>query len=416
MIGKTSATLDESVVRAGAGGVSISATDTSTVFAYATPFQPALDLNGADPDPTVKKHIARVSVINQIQKDTLAALTASSVNAAGDVTVTAFNGTTATVFVHSVPLEEDGDIDPTDPTAAKKVMGGFLAANIVNGSTTARVQGSTVTTTAGGDIKVEATDDSFLDATIFMNVEGKGITGNKLLKQLKGGSKSTGLMETMNIIGFTIGGGPTVNGNTLAFQKATLDALLGTEFFQDETPVAVSASIVDSAVLAAGALSVNALSKGVVNSTVSSSSKQSSDVGILKTTAKVTGAAVANNQVSRSATATIDGVSDKSVAATGALTVEATDDTRINANVKLTGSAIASTDGGLHLARALPRVRPRRHGRGYPDRHRHLDPRHHHGYRADARRRAGAAGRLWHGGRARLPEGHRQEDPGHHLA
>ncbi|NGP18571.1 LEPR-XLL domain-containing protein [Devosia chinhatensis] len=348
LIGATTAKLEASNIYAGSGGLTISASDKSSVLAESIPFMPPLDPNGADPDPTIKKFVGRVSNFNEILKDTLASIVSSVVHAAGDVVVKASNITTVTAFAEAIPQEEAEGVDPL--VSAQKVNAGIFVANIVNGSTKATIKQSEITTTGvNSDVVVKATDDSFIDASIFVNFEGVGVSGAKLKKMLKGGAASAARMEAMNIIGFRIGQGPQIKGNDLALQKATLDALLGTQFFQDPTQVEVKASITDSTIVAAGLVSALALSKGVVNATVSSASTQSADVGILKTGAKVMGAALANNQVNRLASAVIDGgASKKSVRATGALTVQAQDQTLVNSNVKLSGSAVASTDGGFH--------------------------------------------------------------------
>ena len=68
--GDTSAKIDESVVTAGAGGVSVAAADRSTMAAYAEPFQP----NIAPADAPAKRLIARVSVINEVLKNTTASI------------------------------------------------------------------------------------------------------------------------------------------------------------------------------------------------------------------------------------------------------------------------------------------------------------------------------------------------------
>ncbi|WP_395446238.1 LEPR-XLL domain-containing protein (plasmid) [Aminobacter sp. UC22_36] len=331
--GGTTAGIDESAVTAGAGGVTVVAADRSEFEATALPFQPRM----TETDAKAKKHIARVSSINEVTKTTAAVLSESVVTSAGAIVVSAINETKLSAFGLSLPMEEaleDSGDDPTNQVNAKKVNAGVLVANIVNGSTLATVSASNISTSNGGDIKVEAVDDTFLDATIYINIDGRGGVG----RLLKGGAKAVTGLEAMNIVGFKVPG----------IAQATLDAILGTSFWTTEEQVQVKASITDSIVSAAGALLVAAASRGVVNSTVSNTSRAEA-TGLLKISAKAMGVVLATNQVSRLASAFIDGgTTNKSVKAAGAITVTASDDTTVNSNVKIVSSGIASSDGGLH--------------------------------------------------------------------
>ena len=179
---------------------------------------------------------------------------------------------------------------------------------------------------------------SFIDATIYMSVEGNGAVSLGLAS-----SNGVNALEALNVIGFDIGS----TAGDLA--KASLDVLLGTQFWTNETPVEVSASIVDTVVVAAGAVVVTANSRGVANTTVSNALRNRGEGGILSSSAKSIAAVLSSNQISRSAVATIDGgAASKTVGAQGGVEVRAWDDSTVNSNTKISTAAISSSDGGLH--------------------------------------------------------------------
>ncbi|MGB3645615.1 MAG: LEPR-XLL domain-containing protein, partial [Mesorhizobium sp.] len=333
--GETSATVAESVIDAGAGGVSVLAGDYSTFIAIANPFQPRLDAS----EPAPSAQVARVSVINMVNKTTSASISQSDVDSEGTVTVSATNQTNLLAYSSTAPVGVDADTDTDgNPVVVKNAVAGVLAVNVVNGSTTAAIESSTVTTTGAADVAVTATDDSFVDATIYVNIDGRGPVGLGMASS----NAVTGL-EALNVIGFDI-------GTTAAdLARATLDTILGTTFWTHEQPVKVSAAISDSVVAAAGALMVMAVSKGVVNSTVSNVARNVAEGGVVSSSAKSIGGVLASNQVSRLASATINGgTTSKAAGAGGDLVVSARDDTTINSNTKIATGAITSSDGGLH--------------------------------------------------------------------
>jgi len=325
--GSTAATIDASVITAGAGGLTVTATDASRFIAIALPFQPRLDPGVAY--PTIQ--VARVSIINIVAKSTTATISNSTVNSAGDVTVSASNETSLLAYSSSAPTGQD---TTTDPAEAKNAVAGILAANVVNGDVSATVSTSNVTVTADADLVVAASDDSFIDATIYMSVDGNGAVGLGMAS-----SNGVSALEALNVIGFNVG------ATAAGLAKASLDVLLGTQFWTAETPVKVNASIVDSVVLVAGAVAVTADSRGVANTTVSNASRNVGEGGILASTAKSIAAVLSSNQISRSAMATIDG---GTVDAVGSIDVRAWDDSTVNSNTKISTAALASSDGGLH--------------------------------------------------------------------
>ncbi|MEP6563584.1 MAG: LEPR-XLL domain-containing protein, partial [Mesorhizobium sp.] len=219
--GETSAGIDESVVNAGVGGVSVLAGDYSTFIAIATPFQPRVN-----PDDTAPStQVARVSVINMVAKTTAASISQSDVNSDGTVTVAAINQTNLLAYSSSSPLGADADA----PVVAKNAVAGVLAVNVVNGSTTATIDLSDVQTTGSADVVVSATDNSFVDATIYVDIDGRGPVSLGM-----GSSKAVTGLEALNVIGFSV-------GSTAAdIARATLDVLLGTQFWTNEQPVKVS--------------------------------------------------------------------------------------------------------------------------------------------------------------------------------
>ena len=164
--GETRAIVAASTLTAGTGGVVVSAIDRSEFEATALPFAPNLN-------PTSEGLglvVARVSSINNVNKTTSASIELSStVTSNGTVSVVARNETKLSAFGTATPVEE-----AVAAVNTNKVNAGILAANVVNGSTTATISDSSVTTTVAGDVVVTADDDSFLDALIYINIDGRG--------------------------------------------------------------------------------------------------------------------------------------------------------------------------------------------------------------------------------------------------
>src|SRR5205807_2872950 len=144
------------------------------------------------------------SAVNTFDKDVVAKLSNSSVNATSTVRVTALNNTS----IVSLADTETIVITTTVIDKGSVAFAGTFAANTVLGAVSASIEGSSVATTATGGVQVLAGDTSDIDARA---QAGSTSTGGSI-------SGATAGTAAVNAIGW----------KTPGLLTATIDTLLGT--------------------------------------------------------------------------------------------------------------------------------------------------------------------------------------------
>lgn len=191
--------------------------------------------------------IARSSAVNTVERDITATVTNSVVTGAQGVALTAQNALDLTTNAKAVVA------------ASKFGVAGSYAVNIVLGSTTATVQGGSVSA-ATGDISVNASDVTNIDSRVQTSVAGES----------KSGGTAIGGAAAFNIVGYRPDG---LTGSDKLADKVVgmaIDAILGSGFFTFAAAQATRARIeAATATATAGGVGVKAISAGTVNATVS---------------------------------------------------------------------------------------------------------------------------------------------------
>ena len=342
--GETEALVDYSYIGAGLGGLTIDAQDNSALTAIGESFD--IDTESVPGIDTIEFAVTESSAVNTFDKNVEATLSNSIAISGGEVTVEAVNNTTIVAYAQTETIT----ITTTILDKARFSVGGTFAANTVLGQTSASIAGSAVTTqtadatganpTNVGDVQVLAGDTSVIDS----DAEAGAIS--------TGGATNATASENVavNVIGWT---------GASSLQSATINGLLGTDFWTTETPSNVTATITGSQITAAGALVLMALANGTVNATVSNVS-QSTGSATGGSTSGATGGVVATNKLSRQAQAYINNTgttASNPISAGGAVSVTAQDNETINSNSTLITSADAVTTGLIKIAQqALAKV------------------------------------------------------------
>ncbi|MFH1872234.1 MAG: DUF4347 domain-containing protein, partial [Pseudomonadota bacterium] len=329
--GSAKAYIEGSSVTAGAAGMSVFASDTSTVSAAST--ANAFDVLGLSLPVDISVAAAR----NQVNKDTEAYVKDSSATVAGDISLSALRNTVlsanakSTAISSSVPLV-------SSPSALS--IGGTYASNVVLGDVNAYISGGTITTTgAASDVSVTAADTSVIHA----KSEGSA-TSDSTFPNLGTAATATGASIAFNSIGWA-------PANALF---KSVDALIGTDIGTEQAEK-VQAYIVNSTVTSSGALSVTAKSDAQLNAVVSNAAS-STGSGLYQASSSATSGVLASNMVSSSANAYIEDLATgrtRTVTAGGAITVSAEDNAGIYANSKIVSSSITTNDGGAELLQGV---------------------------------------------------------------
>ncbi|MDZ4253775.1 MAG: DUF4347 domain-containing protein, partial [Sulfuritalea sp.] len=320
--GDTKAYVEGSSLTVGAGGVSITATDDSTLSAES--LSEAFDILGLNAPVDISVAAAR----NYTTRDVQAYVTTSTATVTGgDFLVDAQRDVTLEAQARASAISSS-----VLPLASEALsIGGTYSSNTVLGDVSAYVSGSTITTTgATSDLGVEASDTSVINATS----EGSAVAGPSV-PDLGGAATAAGASIAFNTIGWSTNAG---------FQ--TLDALIGTAIGTEQSQD-VKAYISNSTVTAGGNVSVSAKSDAQLNATVSNAASSTSS-SLYGASSSATSGILASNMVSSNAQAYIEdvaGTRTRSVVATGAILVSAEDHAGIYANSKVVSSSITSSDG-----------------------------------------------------------------------
>jgi hypothetical protein len=246
----------------------------------------------------------------------------------------------------SLTAQENATIKATVDSAASSSGGsafgegksiavnGTVAINSVLSHAKTFIVNSDITTTTG-DVVLDATNTSIIDATT-LSTTSTGDTG-------------VGVTVAINAVGLP--------SPSILFNK--VDALIGSgsaigDFFSN--PVEVSAYILNSNIRAAGDITLSAISTALLNAEISN--EATSAASALKgASGKSIGALVATNLVSSKATAFIDfETTQGTIAAGGALSITAQDDATIDSSSTLAALSSTKNDGGLSIATNLAKT------------------------------------------------------------
>ncbi len=267
---------------------------------------------------------------NQIDRDVEGVISASNINAVGNVVMNVrrdgqvYATAKASSLITTCPL----------PSTYTVTIGGTYASNTILGSVTSRViNNSVVTTTGSGGIQLEAKDTSAVDSRA--EISQKTEPGFSIGDVAGGG---LGVSIAFNAIGWKPGN----------FALATLDALIGTNM-GTESPFEAAAYILDASITAGGNLSLNAAMETKLNATVSNTAETTAS-SLYGASGMSAGGVLASNMMSSKASAYIDYTADPGIVNVGGtLSVMATDSAGIYANSKIVSSSTTTSDGGMAI-------------------------------------------------------------------
>ncbi|GMA79003.1 hypothetical protein GCM10025880_54200 [Methylorubrum aminovorans] len=251
---------------------------------------------------------------------------------------------TASPIPGQTSLFDRGKAEGTQTSASNALaVNAVISTNVILSTATARIDGSTITTTTDGDgaVSVNATTGgaitSSVDAQVTALSSGPATSGDEsptvgTAVPPTTTARAAGVQLAFNAIGFDL--------NNLAF--ATLDALIGVSLGQGAPQQAV-AEITKSSVTATGAVRVTAESSGVIDATLGN--KVTAAARAASANALAVSGIVATNRVSGAARATID-LTGSSVSGTD-VTVSATDSVKIASTTTVGASASAVSTGSI---------------------------------------------------------------------
>ena len=257
--------VDPSIIIATSGNITISATDSIEVLALTS--EATLDLEAIEDFITGgggtfdSIDVDVIFAFNTIDRDVRAAVFdgSSLTTTDGDIDISA---------TREAKIEADAKASAlsngSSTTAASIAFsgGGTFSQNTILGNTEAYIENSSATTNNAGEIKVTAKDVSTIDARAY---------ADSAVNLDEGDAKTNGSQGTDALsVGVSIAQN-TIGWETQFLLGSALDTLLGDSLLGDAKPAQISAYIVDSEIVAAGAVSVSAMSMAKINSTVSNS-------------------------------------------------------------------------------------------------------------------------------------------------
>jgi hypothetical protein len=263
-----------------------------------------------------------IIVRNDVQGAVDAYLDDQTTNAGGTVTVRALENVTLNANVESVASSSGGSAYGTGTSLA---ITGTIATNIVQSEASARITDSSITTTALGDVIVDAQNTSSVDA--------------KVSSALTTGDTGIGVLIAFNTLGW--------QAQNVLF--SAIDALVGTNI-GTENPASVEAKILNTTVNAAGNISVTAVGNMTFNADISNVAESSASA-LVNATGLATSGALASNMVSSEAVAFIDFTVNTpgTITAVGDVTIAASDTSDFNAITKVLSSSETTNDLGLGI-------------------------------------------------------------------
>ncbi|MBT7081754.1 MAG: hypothetical protein HN929_09860, partial [Chloroflexi bacterium] len=277
-------------------------------------------LNVSDSDSMA---IGGLIVRNDLRSDVDAHITNATVSA-GSVTVSADENATVKAIADSTAKSSGGSAFGDGQSLA---VNGIIATNLVISNAEALISSSSITTTTG-DLKVEADNNSIIDAT------NKSVT--------ESGDTAVGVTLAFNTVGW--------EAQNILF--AAIDALVGTDI-GNEDPASVKASIVDSSLTVAGNISVTAQGRAKIKAELSNDSTSAASA-LFGASGMAVSAVLASNMVSSTADAYIDYTSSQgSVVSSGSITVSADDSAVIDATDTMKAISSTTNDAGASMLGGL---------------------------------------------------------------
>ncbi|MCX7396820.1 MAG: hypothetical protein NT138_03985, partial [Planctomycetales bacterium] len=276
--------------------------------------------------------IGGLVVRNDIIADVDSVIEKATVNAAGNIVVTANGTQQLTASADATANSSGGSAVGTGTSLA---VGGSIVTNTVQGGAEAHVLTSSLTTTNSGNVSVTAVNSGTIDAT-----NATAITS---------GSQAIGVTMAFNTVGH--------ESQNVLFN--TLDALIKTNL--GTAPGAnATAFIRDTPVDSAGDVTVTATAGSLITSEISNETASAASA-LMNASSMAVGTVLSSNMVKSAASAKIEftTLSNGAVTAAGDLTVDAQDAAGISATSNLDVTAETTNDGGIstlqnYVAQALP--------------------------------------------------------------
>ena len=267
------------------------------------------------------KAVGFLIVRNDLRSEVESFVDHSDVDVAGDISMLADEAAILQAALESVASASGGSLYGSGTVFG---LNATVATNLVLSKANAYITNSNVTTTAGGDLSLEAYNESLIDATA--------------LSSTMSGDTAVGITLAFNTIGW--------EAQNILFQA--VDALITTDI-GNEKPAEAQAYITDTPLTIAGDLTLSAVSNVKLNATMSNAAS-SEAVALYDANGKSASFLFASNMVSSLARAYIKFTSTHgNVTVGGALTMHAEDNTGIYANVKVVTSSITTNDGGAKI-------------------------------------------------------------------
>ena len=334
--GATRAYVQDSIVSAGAGGVVILAEDNSSLTARS----PGFDFPITVPDTPVS--IDPAIAQNTFDKDIEAYIAGSTVSTtgAGAIDLDALKTATLLSAAHATAVSESvGHLNALS-------FAGTYSSNEIRGDVNAYIDDSTATTGGTGDITLNASDTSNIDAVSETSAKA---TGGDF--SVNTDSMAIGASIAFNSIGWD----PTPAVFLL------VDALIGdpalSSAFGLESGADTRAYIQDSEVDAGGALSVTAASSAVIDALVTNATSATADGDMFGASGSSSTGIVASNRVSSSAQAYIaytdTYVGTATVGAGDGAGLSATDNAAIHATITLAAASEANNSNDFASADSI---------------------------------------------------------------
>ena len=260
-------------------------------------------------------------VRNDVRSDVGAYIKNATVTG-GSVALTALEDAVLRATADSAAEASGGSAYGSGSTLA---VNATIATNLVLSQANAYIESSSVTTTATGNIVLDAQNTSQIDA--------------KTLSATTSGGPAVGVVLAFNTIGW--------QAQNVLYN--TVDALVGSSIGTAQ-PAQVQAYIKDSTIRAGGDLKLSAKSEAQLNALVGNEATSEAS-GIVGSSAAAGSAVLASNMVNSAAKAYITYTAGPgSVVVGGALSVTADDSAGIDARSRLLAASSASSDGGVSIA------------------------------------------------------------------
>ena len=362
-LGSTSAqsTVTDATITANGGDIEISSTDNSTIDVGVGALalgvlQPSKDSNSAGNSNNTHVAIGISIAVNSIEQDVPATVTGSTLSASGNIEVTA----SATGTIYAVGVAGGATFKGSGSSGGFQFAGaGVVMVNDISGDITAEITGGSLTTTGTGEIDVQATDGTSINADsgaagLLISLSespasvavGAAVSVNQDTRTIQASTDGTTLdsggaidiasASTASITTWALGiAGAITSGGSSGFTFAGAGSGAGSTVGQN-----VYAMITGGSVIAANALSVTATDGTTIDT-------QAGGVSFVLArgppNAVAIGLAVAVNEVTDNVTAEINGASSVSAAT---LSITATESASIHSWTIAGGGSVSAGGSG----------------------------------------------------------------------